>query len=124
MALPACDNAQVAEAWGLRLALGLLVECRGAGRLATVVGDNLAVIRYGASQGHLRRPHMQGLLEAPLARAALGAWAIAWFAVRRCFNAAADSVATEAVLEALRLAASGSTSPVVSFRDRLEPVGE
>jgi len=72
--LPGTRNSQVAEAWGLRLAcLLLLMEGgRTAGvRGATIAGDNLAVIRYGAAQGRLHRPGMQGLLEQVLARLAL-----------------------------------------------------
>ena len=114
--LPGIRNSQVAEAWGLRLAclLLLLEGGRSVGsRSATIAGDNLAVIRYGAAQGRLHRPEMQGLLEQVLARLALAGWNLNWVAMRRCFNTAADALATEALTGATELAKLGLRLPVV-----------
>jgi len=114
--LPGIRNSQVAEAWGLRLACLLLLMEGGQAsglRSATIAGDNLAVIRYGAAQGRLHRPEMQGLLEQVLARLALSGWELNWLAMRRCFNTAADALATEALTGATALAKLGLRLPVV-----------
>ena len=118
VALPAEQYAQVAEAWGLRLGCQLLdkydshsLPCRS----ACVIGDNLPVVRYAASQGRLHRPHMQALLEHPLARLALSAWNLSWMAVRRRFNAAADEAATKALLAAAPLAKANQWSPMIWY---------
>ena len=54
--LPEQAHAQVAEAYGCRVGLQMLA----------VAGGNLIVVRYYASEGRIRRPHIQELLEGPL----------------------------------------------------------
>jgi hypothetical protein len=114
VALPGEEHAQVAEAWGCRLGLDLLRQWAPNDRRARVIGDNLAVIRYGANVGRLRRPAMASLLSAGLAELAQRCWALTWRAVRRRLNGAADAVATEAVMWASRLAATGATAPAIT----------
>ena len=82
-------------------------------RWAHIVGDNLAVVRYGAGTQSLRRPGMQQLMDRGLRATTLRGWGLRWTAVRRRFNKAADAVATEAVLFARRLAGKGRTRPKV-----------
>ena len=114
IALPGEQFAQVAEAWGLRLGCLLLLG-EGAGldgeRTALMSGDNLPVIRYGAGQGRLHRPEMQGILESVLHQLPACGWRLEWVAVRRCFNAAADELATAALLFAADIAEGGSLLP-------------
>jgi hypothetical protein len=112
VALPGETTAPVAEAWGLRLALALLDVWKPRRRVARVIGDNLAVIRYGAAQGRIHRTHLHSILEQPLSRAALTGWQLHWSAVRRRFNRHADRMATEAVLYAGDLALAGRAAPV------------
>ena len=76
-------------------------------------GDNLAVIRFGAVTGPLRRPGMHGLIVPVLAEAEAAGWALDWRAVRCRLNTAADEVATEAVHEAGLLASEGPFLPVL-----------
>ena len=59
VALPDVDNAQIAEATGCRAALAALVHTDATHRAARVVGDNLAVVRYGAGTGRFQRPILQ-----------------------------------------------------------------
>ncbi len=80
VSLPGEEYARVAEAWGLRLALLLLCDLLNVRRSARIVGDNLAVVRYGASQGRLHQPDMQGVLEQVLARVLLLGWDLQWAA--------------------------------------------
>ena len=118
VALPGERFAQVAEAWGLRLAGGLLLSnasCVDVARTVLVAGDNLAVVRYGAAQGRLHRPEMQGILESILesilAKLPAAGWSISWLAMRRCFNGAADKLATAALNVASVLAQAGKMAP-------------
>ena len=113
VSLPQEQHAQVAEAWGLRLALGLLLDTGARIRIARVLGDNLAVVRYGAGHGRLHRPAMQSLLEQPLARAALAGWGLEWVAVRRRYNQPADEEATRALRLARELARRGVVRPYI-----------
>ena len=116
--LPGVEHAQVAEAWGLRLACLLLLGARsafGGEKSALIAGDNLGVVRYGAAQGRLHRPEMQGILEQVLGQLAAAGWSPEWVAMRRAFNKTADELATGAVFEAGDLAKAGTFSPV--FRD-------
>ena len=116
VSLPGEEYAQVAEAWGLRLALLLLLgDLGGTRRSARIVGDNLAVVRYGASQGRLHQPDMQGVLEQVLARVLLLGWDLQWAAVRQRFNQAADYQAGLAVDEAEARKGRGETAPGVFF---------
>ena len=116
-ALPAEEHAQVAEAWGLRLGLLLLRRLRPEDRRARIVGDNLAVIRHGASMGRLRRANMHSLIGPVLTAVHSQGWALDWCAVRRRLNAAADHVATDAVFQAARRAEQGFMRPHVTVED-------
>ena len=73
-ALPGETCSQVAEAWGCRLATGLLQACRTELRRVRGSGDNLAVVRYCAAQGRLRRPAMQAVVEPGLAALGRAGW--------------------------------------------------
>ena len=68
-----------------------------------VVGDNLAVVRYGAGTARLRRPELQAHLEGALGRALAAGWCLQWCAVRRRLNRAADALALEGRLWAQNL---------------------
>ena len=115
-ALPLERSPGVAEAWGLRLALTLLGRVGDGERRARVVGDNLAVIRYGAAQGRLHNPSMEALVAPLLGRLALGGWALDFAAVRRRFNSVADGGATEALMAARRRLDDGRVAPYVECR--------
>ena len=73
--LPGEARAQVAEAYGRRVGLRLLLDIRSGTRVTRVAGDNFNVVRYCASERRLRRPHMQELLEGPLGDCAARGWA-------------------------------------------------
>ena len=105
VALPGCDNAQVAEATACRAALALLTYTNGR-RAARVIGDNLAVVRYGAGTGRFQRVALQAQMELSLAPLAQRGWALQWHAVRRRLNKAADRLATLGVFWAAVLARS------------------
>ena len=109
VALPGVNNAQVAEACGCRAALALLASTRDLGRAARVVGDNLAVIRYGAGTGRFKRLILQAQLEQALAPLAARGWTLTWQAVRRRLNKAADRLATLGVFWAEALRRTGRT---------------
>ena len=64
--LPGEAHAQVAEAYGCRAGLRMLLDIRCEVRAARVAGDNLNVVRYCASEGRIRKPLVQELLEGPL----------------------------------------------------------
>ena len=102
-AIPWPAGAQVAEAVGCRLALDMLVALQPPSRAARIVGDNLAVVRYGAGTARLRRPELQAHLEGALGRALAAGWRLQWCAVRRRLNRAADALALEGRLWAQRL---------------------
>ena len=103
VALPGVDDSQEAEPWGARMAL-MLVRERGEGvRRARISGDNLAIVRYCAHQGRLLRPGTQALLGDALTNLCEGGWQVAWQAVRRRLNMAADAAATEGVFWAGRI---------------------
>ena len=53
--LPRGADSQVAEAWGGRMALELAADELRDGEAVTIVGDNLAVVRYCAGTGRLLR---------------------------------------------------------------------
>ena len=98
--LPAEAHAQVAEAWVGRLPFALLRSHRALAGATLVIGDNLAVVRFGASEGTLCKLALCAVLGPEIARCAQQGITPDWLAVRRRHNGAADSVATLAVLEA------------------------
>ena len=111
-ALPGEAWAPIAEAWGLHLALQLLLRAGEPCLSCQVVGDNLAVLRFAAAQGSLRNPAHEGILSPTLSQLALRGIDPTWLAVRRRFNKAADLRATAAVHWAAGLAAAGTLDPV------------
>eukprot|EP00969_Alexandrium_andersonii_P021185 925039-Alexandrium_andersonii.AAC.1 len=56
--MPATPHAQTAEAWGGALAVRLLRNGPWESGPSTVAGNNLAVARFGAAHGRLRRQAM------------------------------------------------------------------
>ena len=100
--LPAEEHAQVAETWGAVAAIELLtyVPLHAA---ALISGDNLNIVRYCAAAGRLRRPHLALPLTRPLADLALTTRTVQWQAVPRRVNKEADSIATEALMQASNL---------------------
>ena len=102
-ALPGEEHAQVAEAWGGRLALQLLrTRASGHGR-PQAVGDNLAVVRYGAAEGMLTKATLCMVLGPEIARCAEVGILPDWCAVRRRHKGSADAIATLALHEARRM---------------------
>ena len=98
LALPEGPHAQEAEAGGCGEALDLLLAHHGAAtRRVLISGDNLAVIRYCAGTGRLRREAMFARLDYRLATLLSQGWNIQWRAVRRRLNQATDSLATAGV---------------------------
>ena len=108
--LPGEAHAQVAEAYGCRFGQRMLLDIRCGMRAARVAGDNLNVVRYCASEGRIRKPHIQELLEGPLGDCAARGWTVNWAAVRRRENEAADEAATEGVYMAARMVERGARS--------------
>ena len=104
VALPDVSDSQVAEATGCRAALAGLANVNTDVRAARVVGDNLAVVRYGAGTGRFQRSLLQAQMELALGPLAQRGWRLQWHAVRRRLNKAADRLATMGVFwaEALR----------------------
>ena len=116
IAIPSQGHAQYAEAYACRVALRWITACRTPVRSVRVVGDNLAVMRFCAQYGRLRRPATQALLEQPLADLHAAGWRINWHAVRRRFNGAADALATEGVIWASALATAGANATKVRWQ--------
>ena len=112
VSLPGQQWAPIAESYGLRLAVSLLLECSASPKTARMVGDNLAIVRYAASQGRLKHPSMQMVLDEPLKDLVSSGWETCWFAVRSKVNAAAHACANEALLLAGKLRALGRLAPV------------
>ena len=98
------------------MALDLAFDELGAGETATIVGDNLAVVRYCASTGRLLRPELHAILDPALNRAACAGRASAWMAVRRRYNSVADEAATAGCDAAAWAAAAGATQPACITR--------
>ena len=107
VALPDVDNAQIAEATGCRAALAALIRTDANRRAARVVGENLAVVRYGAGTGRLQRPILQAQMELAMDPLAQRGWALQWQAVRRRLDKAADRLATLGVFWAACLRRQG-----------------
>ena len=78
-----------------------------------VVGNNLPVIRLAAGNGRVRTPGIWEILEAPLSHVATHNWRVSWYAVRRCYNKAADELATHGTHRAVNQAASSSWRPEI-----------
>ena len=110
IAIPHGASAQVAEAHGCCAALQLLRRVDEGPRRARVVGDNLAVIRYGAATASLRARAQQAMLEVALAETYLLGWCLDWQAVRRHLNTEADSLATRGIHRAAAEAECGRQS--------------
>ena len=108
VAIPSQHYAAYAEAFGCRTALIWLVARGGYARAARVAGDNLAVVRYCAQVGRLRRLAIQRLLEASLANVYARGWCLDWVAVRRILNKEADALATAGIMRAARMAETGN----------------
>ena len=79
-----------------------------------MVGDNLAVICYGAGTARLRRAKIQAHLEISLGAALAAGWRLSWQAVRRRLNGEADSLATEARRWAVELHADAARQAQVA----------
>ena len=103
-ALPDVSDSQSAEATACRAALACLANVAADTRAARVVGDNLAVVRYGAGTGRFQRSLLQAQMELALGPLAQRGWRLQWHAVRRRLNKAADRLATLGVFwaEAVR----------------------
>jgi len=110
IAIPGCDNAQLAEATGCRAGLGLLTLEDPSYRAARIAGDNLAVIRYGRGTGRFRNLRLCAQMDLGLAPLTSKGWQLHWVAIRRRLNKAADRLATLGVFWAARLRANGDTS--------------
>ena len=104
VALPDVSDSQSAEATACRAALACLANVLSDTRAARVVGDNLAVVRYGAGTGRFQRSLLQAQMELALGPLAQRGWRLQWHAVRRRLNKAADRLATLGVFwaEAVR----------------------
>jgi hypothetical protein len=106
--LPSESNSQVAEAWGLKLAIHLLIHSGASPKWGRTIGDCLSVVRYGASQGLLRRPEVQTVLEPSLNQLAAAGWVLEWIAVHGRHNTCAHDLATQARKDAKALAEAGT----------------
>ena len=111
VALPGVEHAQTAEAEGCAAALDLLAKCEATLRATRATGDNLAVVRYCAAQGRLRRPQMQQTLAGRQAALHERGWDLSWAAARRRLNAEAERTATEGLLWAAERLAVGRLAP-------------
>ena len=110
LAAPRLVDSMRAEAAGLATALALIVACLPQAEPLEVMGDNLAVLRLSAGNARIRADAVWSELEGTLMHTAGQRWPIIWTAVRRSFNGAADALATQGVLEALRRGAAGDLS--------------
>ena len=115
VALPSHHHAAYAEAFGCRTALEWVADRGGYDHAVCVAGGNLAVLRYCAHVGRMRRPTLQALLERPLGDVFARKWSAEWSAIRRRFNQEADRLATAGVQLSARLAESGSFDIVVRW---------
>ena len=96
-----------AEAYGCRVALLWVADRGGIARAVRIAGDNLAVVRYCAHTGLLRRPLVHSLLERPLGDVYARGWCVDWIVVRRSLNREADAMATAGVFRAAGMADRG-----------------
>ena len=107
---PSVEHAQTAEAVGCAAALDLVAQRGAALRAAKIIGDNLAVVRYGAAQGRLRRPQMQQVLAGRLAALHERGLDLSRAAVRRRLIAEAERATEGLFWAAERLTAGLLTS--------------
>ena len=103
---PQIADSTAAEAMGLTLALALARYAQDPHKL-TIIGDNLPLVRFAASNGRLRTDRIWLLAGASLLASAPLLAGVTWEAVRRCFNRGADRLATCAVRQANKGAAAG-----------------
>ena len=111
IAEPRESSSMVAEALGLRAGISLAQKVIRRPTSLEVVGDNLPILRMCAGNAKIRTPEAWELLEGPLLDTDLRGWKCEWTAVRRCFNTAADGVATYGTLRSVDLAAEGAVGP-------------
>ena len=97
-----------------RWALDIVGQVAATGESVMITGGSLAVIRFGAGQGRLRRPDMEALLSDVLPRVFLCGWEPVRTAVPRRYNTEADVLATEALGRA-RINYDTSFSPRVAI---------
>ena len=102
ISLPRINNSMVSEAAGLAYGLQLLLE--GAARFLqiTIMGDNLPIVRLGATNARVRDDEIWKEVEKALMDLSYTRWPARWWAVRRYLNKAADDLATKGVMSALR----------------------
>ena len=112
LAEPRESSSLIAEALGLRAGMSLAQRIIGRPTSLEIVGDNLPVLRMCAGNAKVRTPQVWELLEGPIMDADLRGWQCEWIAVRRCFNAAADGVATHGTLCSVDLVAEKRETPV------------
>ena len=105
LAEPRESSSLIAEALGLRVGMSLAHRVIGRPTSLEIVGDNLPVLRMCAGNAKVRTPEVWELLEGPIMEADMRGWRCEWIAVRRCFNAAADGVATHGTLRSVDFAA-------------------
>eukprot|EP00974_Lingulodinium_polyedra_P118992 11169440-Lingulodinium_polyedra.AAC.1 len=79
---------------------------------ALISGDDISIVRYAAGTARLTEPALHGILDPPFGRSACGGRQIAWVAVRRRCNRAADQAATEGVKLPLELRPEADWSPL------------
>ena len=106
LSAPRLTSSQTAEALGLRAALLLTkYKTEHPGRLE-VVGNNLSVLRFAATNGKIQTAEIWQPLELPLMHTAIHGWDCEWVAVRRAYNGAADQLATIGTRKAVEAPAS------------------
>ena len=115
--LPGEHRAPVAEAWGGRAALALIIACDLPLSLTRVCGDNLGVIRHCSEEGRLIRAHLQEALNPGLHTVSLLPGRLTWQAVPRTLNCAADKEATAAKRLAMTLGNGNATWTVHEHMD-------
>ena len=112
IATPRLRDAQQAEAAGLAYSISMLLTCLPCPQRVTIMGDNLQVLRLGAGNARIRADRIWLELERALMLISAQRWPLQWNAVRRCYNAAADALATQGVDRGLRLYRDGDVRDV------------
>ena len=125
IALPSESDPMLAEASACCQGLAILLDARLRGRPLSVrvVGDNLPVVRFGASTGRLRNLRHSAPLADHLGAALSVGWRLSWNGVRRRFNGGADSLATLGVIWADTLRSRGVAGPAfhIVWHNELPP---